>query len=485
MSWGQATGAGMAAKLAAGTTARYEFEAMVHISTEHGPNVKLKAPCDCSYQLRAVLKVDVSTRGTEGTLAGHISFQGVEAQIPSCANWSKERVRLALNEWETHGVGFQIYPAGDVRLTKAVGDDEPELISVLRKAAWDLLQTHLSDTEVTAGSPWTTSRRFLYWPDTFVEGLDVAAATMHYAQDVEIGGRKLAVLEYKDVFSPADMPAYIETRTQANDFNGTTLVTGHAGVSLLWDPAGQRVVYLHRLRDIDNRLLSKYDSAEQTTSLGRFLMQEESTLRWLPETESEAWLANLHRYENSGEIAPHRVQAAEVESKYLSDIADRVPNGFERWRRAFCSGGYCFEISVGVPAGTQVADSNGTTALLLSGSGDHTVMVSIGPMLDLQGAHLTEQELLQQQTQRFVGNQLWFGRGAGEVVNFSNGSVYDRPAGFSDFTSKSRDLTSVRGQLVMVIGPYGRLVPVACAYSEDKPACSSVCQIVTQSVLIK
>jgi len=478
-------GAGTTAKFALGTSARYEFEGMVHISTEHGPNVKLKAPCDCSYQLRAVLKVDVGTTSTEGTLAGHISFQGVEAQIPSCANWSKERVTLALNEWRTRGVGFQIYPAGDVRLTRPVEDYESELISVLRKAVWDLLQTRLTDTEVTAGSPWTTSRRFLYWPDTFVDGLDVAAATMHYARDVEIGGRKLAVLEYKDVFSPADMPAYIETRTRANDFNGTTFVTGHAGVSLLWDPAGQRVVYLHRLRDIDNRLLLKYDSTEQTTSLGRFLMQEEATLRWLPETDSETWLANLHRYENSGEIAPRRVQVAEVESKDLSKMVDRVPNGFERWGRTFCDGGYCFEISLGVPAGTQVADSSGTTALLLGGSGDHTVMVSVGPMLDLQGAHLTEEELLQQQTQRFVGNQLWFGRGTGQVVNFSNGTVHDRPAGFTDFTSKSRDLTPIRGQLVIMIGPYGRLVPVACAYSEDKPALSSVCQFVTQSVIMK
>lgn len=479
----------MTAQFSLGTSTRYEFEGLVHISTEHAPGVRIKGPADCSYQVKAVLKLDFNPTTADGTLGGRVSFQGIEAQVPECATASKDRVTNAVKELEANGAGFQIYPAGDVRLTKSEGSDPPEIVAILRKAAWDLLQPRLADTALVPGGPWTRSRRFLFWPDTFVDGLDVAAASMHYARDVEIGARNLALLEYKQVFSPAEMPAYVEARTRANDFTGTTMVTGHSSVSLLWNRTEQRVMYLHRQRTIDNRLTLKYDSAEQVSNVARFLLQEESTLRWLPGENGEAWLAELHRYEGSaGETTPPPAAARrqeEVEHRELSDLVNRAPRGFERWNKTFCNGPYCFELSLALPIGTRVADSSGMTVLLLGGSGDRTVMVSVGPMFDLQCTCLTDEELLQQQTERFVGNHLWFGRGTGKALNFSSVSVRDRPAGFSDFTSKSRDLKGIRGQLVMLIGPYDRLVPVACAHNEDQPDLGSVCQTVTTSVIIE
>lgn len=489
LSWGQGTESTMTAKFSPGTNTRYEFEGLVHISTEHAPGVRIKGQADCSYQVRAVLKLDFNTTTADGTLGGRISFQGIEAQVPECATASKDGVTNAVKELETNGAGFQIYPAGDVRLTKSDEPDQPEIVAILRKAAWDLLQPRLANAALAPGSPWTRSRRYLFWPDTFVAGLDVAATSMHYARDLEIGTRTLALLEYKQVFSPAEMPAYVEARTHANDFTGTTMVTGHSSVSLLWSRTDQRVMYLRRQRTIDNRLTLKYDPTEQASNVARFLLQEESTLRWLPVANAEAWLAELHRYESSaGETSPHPAadrKQEEVEHRELSDLVNRVPRGFERWNKTFCSGPYCFELSVALPVGTRVADSSGMTVLLLGGSGDRTVMVSVGPMFDLQCTCLTDQELLQQQTERFVGNNLWFGRGTGQAVNFSSVSVHDRPAGFSDFTSKSRDLKGIRGQLVMLIGPYDRLVPVACAHNEDQPDLDSVCQTVTQSVIIE
>jgi len=488
MSWSQRAPAAMSVKFAPGTSMRYEFEGSLRISTEHAPNVKLKAPSDCSYQLKAVLQIDFTGVSAEGTLGGRVSFQGLEAQVPECALTAKDRVNKSLKELETGGAGFQIYSAGDVRLTKA-GSDEPEVVTILRKAAWDLLQPRVSDADLAPESPWTASRRFLYWPDTFCDGLDIAAASMHYARDVEVGDSRFALLEYKQVFSPAEMPAYVETRTRANDFRGTTLVTGHASAELLWNRADQRIGYLHRQRSIDNRLMLKYDPADVTSSVARFLVQEESTLRWLPETNSEAWLAQLHRYEGSaGTSVPPIAKAQQPEAaehRELSDLLDRAPRGFERWKKMFCNGTFCFELSIAVPEGTQVADSTGTTVLLLAGSADRQVMVSVGPMFDLECTCLTDEELLHQQTFRFVGNHLWFGRSTGEPLNFDSVTVHDRPAGFSDFTAKSRDLTPISGQLVMVIGPYDRLVPVACAHNQDQADLDSACQTVTQSVIIE
>lgn len=488
-SWGQSTPGPISARFAPGTSARYEFEGLVHISTERAPNVKWKAPADCSYQIKAVLKLDFTTASTEGALDGRGSFQGIEAQIPECAISSKERVSAAVKKLETGGAEFQVFASGDVRVTKIAGNDEPELVAILRKAVWDLLQPQLSDAELAPGSPWAASRRFLFWPDTFVDGLDVAAASMYYPRDVEIGSDNYALLEYKQVFSPVDMPAYVDARTRARDFTGTTVVTGRSAVSLLWNRTTQRVVYLHRQRTIDNRMMLKYDPADQQSAIARFLMQEESTLRWLPEKDSAPWLAALHRYEASaGEAVPAVTKTQRppiVEHRELSDLLDRAPAGFERWRKTFCNGVYCFDLSLAVPKGTQVADSTGMTTLLLGGSGDRTLMVSVGPMFDLQCASLTDEELLRQQTSRFVSTHLWFGRSTGEPLNFSAGSLHDRAAGFIDFTSRARDLTPIRGQLVMVIGRYGRLVPVACAHNEDQPDLDSACQTVTQSVIVE
>src|SRR5579864_6843132 len=225
--WAQAAAPRIiAAKFTPRTAARYEFEGQVHISTELAPNVKSKAPSDCSYQLKAVLKFDFATASAEGTVSGKIFFQGVEAQVPECAGASKEQVTSAIHKLEASGSGFQIFPAGDVRLSTPFSSKEPEIISIVRKAAWDLLQPRLGDGALAPESAWVSSRRFLYWPDTFVEGMEVAGAAMHYDRDVAIGRTNCAELTYKQVFSPTDIPAYVEARTRATDFSGTTLVTG-------------------------------------------------------------------------------------------------------------------------------------------------------------------------------------------------------------------------------------------------------------------
>lgn len=478
------------AKFTPGTSVRYELEALVHIESEHAAYVRLKAPSDCSYALKAVMKLEFTSVSAEGAISGRVSWQGVETTIPQCANTSKQAMTDAVNGFQEKGTAFEIYPAGDVRLTRPFESYEPELASILRKAAWDSLQPRLTDAAVSAGSSWSASRRYLYWPDTFVEGLDVAATAMHYARDVRIGKANCALLEYKQVFSPADVEAYVEPRTRASDFTGTTVVTGRSSVSILWEGATQRVVYLHRKRTIDHRLMLKYVPKDETDSVGRYLVEEESTLRWLPEENSQDWLAKLHDFESSADQpVPQAVAAArsreKVESREISDVQDRTPRGFEHWARSFCNGQLCFELSLAVPEGAHIADSGNTTALLFSGSGERVVTLAVGPIFDLQGRGLSAEELLQQRTERFIRNNLWFACGTGEPLNFSSESVHDRPAGFSEFVSKGRDLKPIRGRLVMVIGPYDRLLPVSCAYAAAQTELDGVCQTVTASLVIR
>ena len=497
----------MKAEFVPGQSVRYEFEGIVQISTENAPNVKLTAPTDCSYHLQSVLRFDFGALSPGGALAGVVHFQGVRSTPPECAgSGNGQELSNILHELEANGTEFEIHPAGDVSLKRPTSSREPEIVNVLLKAAWDLLQPRLSEGPLAPGSAWVASRRYLYWPDTFVEEMEVAASSMQYARDVAISGNPYALLQYKQVFSPADMPAYVDARSRARDFTGTTFVTGRSNISLLWDPSARRVVYAHRQRSVDNRLMLKYDS-NQPLPVARVAIEEQSTVRWLPEKNPESWLADLHRYESSaGEITSSTSQQQEVqnplvalaaasrkkenaetaEHRELSDLLDRTPKGFERWQKDYCSGLYCFELSIAVPAGTRVADSTESTVLLLGSLTDRTITVAVGPMLDQQASGLDDEDLLRQQTSRFVANNLWFAAGAGQPINFSIENLNDRSAGVSDFTSKARDLTPIRGRLAMVIAPYRRLAPVACSYAEaQRSESDAICQSVTDSVVIR
>ena len=112
--------------------------------------------------------------------------------------------------------------------------------------------------------------------------------------------------------------------------------------------------------------------------------------------------------------------------------------------------------------------------------------MAVGPVLDPRRAALNDEELLQQQTSRFIANYLWFAGSSGTQLNFESERVHDRPAAFSDFTSMARDLTPIRGRLVMVIGPYDRLTTVTCSYAAaERSALDGICQTVAASVVIR
>ncbi len=479
----QASAAVMAQRFIPGEAIRYEFDGIVHLSTGHVRNVTLNLPEDCSYRLRAVLKFDFDRATAEGAITGRVHFQGVRYDGPACAIPPKSALTQALRNLEANEINFEINPAGDIRLSKSPAVAKCEGVSVLLKAAWDLLQVRVSDEAIAQGPATFPSRRFLYWPDTFVENMEVAAASMQYKRDATIAGQSYAWLQYKQVFSPADLPAYVQTRTDARDFSGTTFVTGKGTVSLLFDRASQRIAYLHRDRAIDNRMMLKYDS-EDALPLATYSIEEESTARWLPQENSEAWLAELHKFESEppaevekpfpstaakGEPSVADLAAAsrraKPEHEEISDSLDLAPRGFERWQNTFCNSGYCFALSIAVPEHTNEVDHTEGTVLLLSGSGERTITVAVGPMLDRQYEGLSKEELLKQQTTRFVADYLWFTGGTVRKLNFESTSLQDRPAAFSDFTATARDLQPIRGRLAIVIGPYGRLAPVTCSYA--------------------
>ena len=270
----------------------------------------ISVPDDCSYRLRAVLKFDFDHANADGGLSGQVHFQAVHYDGPACAIPPKSELAQALANLQANETRFDIYPAGDVRRGKSAAAAECEGVSVLLKAAWDLLQMRLSDKAIAPGADSFASRRFLYWPDTFVEDMDVAAASMQYQRDVVLAGHTYAFLHYKQVFSPADVPAYVETRSRARDFTGTAFITGQGKVALLFDSAAGRVVYLHRDRTIDNRTMLKYEDSDVRVPLATYSIEEESNMRWLPDKNSEAWLTELQKFESEPEGAARPSSAA-------------------------------------------------------------------------------------------------------------------------------------------------------------------------------
>src|SRR5258707_898357 len=180
--WGQsaepASPSAMVVRLTPGESSRYEFEGIVHIASDHPQNVSLNVPEDCSYHLRAVLKFDFDPSSATGALGGRVLFQGVRYDGPVCATSEHAALVKALQKLESDGMRFDVNPAGDARIAETPSANEGEGVNLLAKAVWDLLQVHLSDHAVSPASTWFPSRRFLYWPDTFVEDMEVAAASM-------------------------------------------------------------------------------------------------------------------------------------------------------------------------------------------------------------------------------------------------------------------------------------------------------------------
>jgi hypothetical protein len=488
--WAQTPATAMAARFAPGENLRYEFEGIVQMVAGHARDVKVDVPEGCSYRLRAVLSFDFDHASAEGALSGRVHFRAIRYEGGECALPRQSALAKSLQSLEANGAKFEINPAGDTRLSSAPANAECEGVSVLLKAAWDLLQLRLSDKAIAPGTAPLSTQRFLFWPDTFVEDMEVTSSSMQYQQDVTVAARPYAWLKYKQVFSPEEMPAYVEPRSRARDFTGTTFVTGKANVSLLFDRSAGQIVYLRRERNVDNRMMLKYAPSETSVAVATYAIDEEYALRWLPEKDSEAWLAELHKFENDlVEVAAVRRNQPHVETHEtasLSELLDRAPRGFERWERNYCRGAYCFELSIAVPEQAKVAETTDTTVLLLSGSGERAITVAVGPVLDPRRAALNDEELLQQQTSRFIANDLWFAGGTGTQLNFESERVHDRPAAFSDFTSMARDLTPIRGRLVMVIGPYDRLTTVTCSYAAaERSALDGICQTVAASVVIR
>jgi hypothetical protein len=143
-------------------------------------------------------------------------------------------------------------------------------------------------------------------------------------------------------------------------------------------------------------------------------------------------------------------------------------------------------VSLNVPQGTREADSTSTTALLLSTGSGRTITIAVGPILDKQYQGLAEDELLREQSAKFLASYLWFASGPGEQLNFTTGTVHDRPTALSDFTVTARDLTPIRGRLVLVLAPYERLIPVTCSYpASQREALDAICQTITGSVVLR
>jgi len=68
----------------------------------------------------------------------------------------------------------------------------------------------------------------------------------------------------------------------------------------------------------------------------------------------------------------------------------------------------------------------------------------------------------------------------------STSTVHDRPTALSDFMVTARDLTPIRGRLVLVLAPYERLIPVTCSYpASQREAPDAICQTITGSVVLR
>ncbi len=500
----------LTAELRPGEIVNYEYDGDFDFVPQKQTNQFLvhNMPKECSYHVHAVLQVRVESGTGAAARRGSVQFRDVQMSGWNCPEGARKRTVAELKDLGSQPAPFEIMPDGEVRLKRAeLKQYEAGGIAQLLRAAWDILQTRISHDPIAPAAP-RASKQFVYWPDTFEDGLKLAVSSISYEGDVTVGGRRCALVRFKQVLAPDELPAYVDERTRAAGFDGVHVIAGSYQVSLLLDRSAQQIVYLKRDREIDNRLVMRYDDPIEVP-VARFSLKEHSTLRLVPERGLDAWLAALHAFEQARSPAPApatgAIPAAPAEeagggtlaaaaaasrrsqqarrSEVLTTL-DRAPAGFKRWVRTFCEGDFCYDVSVSVPNSAEVASGDQHTALQLAPVAGETATIAVGPAIDCPYGGLNAKEQLRRRAAQYLANQLWFAGSPGKALLTEETELDDRTAEIVDFEASGRDLSPLRGSLSFVMGPYSEIVSVACAFKAERVRLADVCRTVAESVKI-
>ena len=543
----QSSGAGhkivLKAELQPKQVLRYELEAagsFLPVADASGAILSPpRGPCD--YMLSAIVTLRPQAADKDGNTPVEATYSAGRVTSVRCALFSLADFQHRMEALERSPVMFRVGPHGETAVThngrgyfKYWDADD-----LLRKVTQDLLQTEFSPHPVAEGEAWKPRGQFAYAGDEALKDLELSGADLHFRKLLQVDGKSCAWVTSQYVFSPIDLPAVGTAdggRTVPDA--GNNAVAAVLRISMLLDPAGHRVAWLHRSQIIDNKLTlaSPYDDADpsedpdpqesdpenptpdlptmRANNPGRhpfmtFHFQEEARARLLPEERSVEWLAALKKFEATPEpesgaptgavqrsllatnavVKAAKPTAVKRTTRVVIDSESVVPTpaGYTRYEKGLCRDAwFCATVSVALPGEVRVAEDTPLRTVYLARKGDLEVSVSVGPSLDREPQGLTEEEELTKQAHYYLANYVWLAIKPGIKASSAVATLDGYPGLITDFDATQRDLANIHGMLGLMLTPWGKIVPVSCSADRGRTEdLQAVCEKVIGSVSLR
>ncbi len=487
-----------------GLVVRYGFEGSFdyHAEPEASDVNEKDLPAECSYKLRVAFRSVFEEQNANGTIHGKIVVEDPSTSNWKCSDETRKRVEHYFFALRGGEIPFKILKNGEIVFEAKPEDDRPEKLeavevdgfNLFKKTVWDSLQRSLSPEPLLPG-PARPTKAFIYFGDTFEDGLQLASSSLVYGENTIINGRELAVLDYQQVLMPDVTPAYTPERTEADDFDGVNVIAGGTELRVLFDTLNRRIAYVARSRRIDNDFDVQY--GDRRERMARCVLKERSVLRLLPDSDTQNWLAGLQKFEERNAEPPARTGRPEAGSvaafatshkKKLSDDTEElipVPAGFRHWTTSYCDNGACFDLTIALPAGLVLNNRDGGTMLAASRTGIIPV-VAIGPTVLSPPRGLRPNEIVASEGAKFLARKPWFSASPGTVLAKLETSVDDRVGARTEFRAEWTDLRPMKGILLTLLAPYSRVLHVACIPTKEGDVeQQGVCEVIFNSIRIR
>lgn len=492
------------ANLHPGETLRYEIEANTSYSAAVMPGFSTNLPLSpCQYAVSSNLTLTVGAIGADGNLPVDARFHSPVVTAWTCDQLKRADMERWLQQFTSQATVFQVGPHGEVYFEHHARKhfSENEASDLLTKVALDLLQTRFADRPVSPGNTWKPHGQFTYWQDPLLDGLELSASTMRWKDTVNIAGADCASVYSAYFFAPTESTSGPVTNGGNVRQAPSNVLAGKQESSFLFDLGSRRIDWLHRFYKVENHVsVQPEDEPDPEALMMRW--EEQATARLIPEQDAISWLAALKHFESTPEGRSVPKPNATADASSLAEVArrathksrttkslstlDATPNGFVRWERDFCGTMYCFEVSLALPGEVRIVEDTDLQTTYLATMPAGTATITLGPVLARQFQGLTSDEELRKHTDLFLANHLWMSNKPGIQLTSQSTFIDGYPARLTAFRGETRDLSSIRGRLAVLLSSWGESFPVVCTTDQrDSARTQSICDRVLGLIRLK
>jgi hypothetical protein len=494
---------GLRARLQPGQVLSYEFAGhfgfvpdRVALSSETDLDFSYRGPAVCDYYFSALIELRIRDRTPQNGLAGTARYVRPQLTQWQCPDLDRKEAEGVLESLAETIVPFSINARGEITVPPLSEErlDFRGPYRMLTSSTMDLLHTILASEAVVPGQEWKPRENFIYWKEYVDTGLELTASIAKYVRDLKVAGDSCAQLDFKYVLAPEDMAASASTPqgTVRVEYAGS-VSTGLLQISILFDRTTGHIAWIHRSKEISNRLYLGRDEEGATSTLTQFHIREESTVRQLRQDSPLQWSSALNDFESSGGTPIERVvrddstplmrAAAEARSRRRAgegETRQLAPPGYARYEKRLCSSTWsCSVVSVALPGSVEANDDAPMRVIFLATTGRAVASVSIGPDQQKISRGLTDQEELRKSALAFLAGKMWLHAGPGTPVIMSDTYFGDYPGLLTGFETSRIDDVQMEGMLASVLTAWGEIISVGCGYSQsdartEEPVCRQV-----------